>query len=507
MKIFKRKNIRIGLAILLLYGCGGQQDTFQEFVKDGETVYIGRPEVRAIPSGENKVKFFVTINSDPKIKGGKVLNVLGEEVHKFVVDRKTLTDNTLNFEITNDKEGYQLYKVILMNEQGTYKSMTREVAVNVLGSRYVRALKTRTVVKVGVSGKGVIFDWGDTLATSYASFIAYTNTAGKAMTAEVSKKVKKEGEETINKQTIITDVKLGTMVKVHTGYRHSKDAGSFYSKPEEYKVEKPVITSISPLEGEPGSDITITGRNFHPIAKNNKVLFGTLEAVPVSTANATSRLIVTVPGKAKSGNYAVTIKVGETTIPGKTFKVLPKAKPLDRTKMKALKLTGDTGSAYGWVLPNVIDGKTSTGSTGFHNPLGITKTIIPPYTEAFSMFTIDMGVMAKLDKIKWWQRQGANSFLKARREYAEGNPQYFEIWGIAELPADNGASMATGWTRLIKDGQLKKGSVEDAKKGHEYLIDAKHPAVRYIRFVNQKSWNGAKWMHIMEIEMWGKEVK
>ena len=503
MKIFKPKNIPIGLAILfILYGCGGQQDTFQEFVKDGETVYIGKPEVTAVPSGENKVKFFVTINSDPKINAGKVLNVLGEEVHKFVVDRKTLTDNTLNFEITNDKEGNQLYRVILMNEQETYKSMSREVTVNVLGKRYVRTLKTRTV-KVGVSGKGVIFDWGDTLATSYASFIAYTNTAGKAMTAEVSKKVKKEGKETINKQTILTDVKLGTKVKVHTGYRHSKDAGSFYSKSKEYNVETPVITSISPLEGEPEAEITITGRNFHPIAKNNKVLFGTLEAVPASTANATSRLIVTVPGKAKPGNYAVTIKVGETTIPGKTFKVLPKAKPLDRTKMKGLKLTGDTGSAYGWVLLNVIDGKTSTG---FHNPLGITKTIVPPYTEAFSMFTIDMGVMAKLDKIKWWQRQGVNSFLKARREYAEGNPQYFEIWGTDKIPADKGASMAAGWTRLIKDGELKRGSVEDAKKGHEYMIDAKHPAVRYIRFVNQKSWNGAKWMHVTELEMWGKKV-
>ena len=501
MKILKQKNTWIGLAILfILYGCGGQQDTFQEFVKDGETVYIGRPEVRAVPSGVNKVKFFVTINADPKIKVGKVLNVSGEEVHKFVIDRKTLTDNTLNFEITNDKEGNQLYKVILMNEQGTYQSMSREITVNVLGSRYVRALKTRTV-KVGVSGKGVIFDWGDTLATSYASFIAYTNTAGKAMTVEVPKKVKKEGEETINKQTILTDVKLGTLVKVHTGYRHSKDAGSFYSKSKKYKVEEPVITSLSPLEGYGDTEITITGRNFHPIAKENKVLFGTVE-VPVSKATATS-LTVTVPEKTKPGTYPITIKVGQTTIPGKTFKVLQLLE-LDRTKMKALKLTGDTGHAYGWVLPRVIDGKMSTG---FHNPLGITSTIVPPYTEAFSMFTIDMGVLAKLYKIKWWQRQGLNSFLKKPREYAEGNPQYFEIWGTDKIPADNGASMATGWTRLIKDGELKKGSAEDAKKGHEYLIDAKHPAVRYIRFVNQKSWNGAKWIHLMELKMWGKEVK
>ena len=500
MKLFKQKNIWIGLTILLWYGCGGQQDTFQEFVKDGETVYIGRPEVRAVASGENKVKFFVTINADPKINAGKVLNVLGEEVHKFVVDRKTLTDNTLNFEITNDKEGNQLYKVILMNQQGTYKSMTREVTVNVLGKRYVRTLKTRTV-KVGVGGKGVIFDWGDTLATSYASFIAYTNTAGKAMTAEVSKKVIKEGKETINKQTILTDVKLGTLVKVHTGYRHSKDAGSFYSKSKEYKVEKPVITSISPLEGATGDDITIIGRNFHPIAKENKVFFGTVEA-PVSKASATS-LTVKVP-EMTTGDHPVTIKVGETTIPGKTFKVLNLL--LDRTKMKALELTGDTGSAYGWVLSNVINGSTEEGK-GFHNPLAITSVIVPPYTEAFSMFTIDMGVVAKLSKIKWWQRTAFNTFLKKPREYAEGNPQDFEIWGIAELPADKGASMATGWTRLIKDGELKKGSVEDAKEGHEYLIDAKHPAVRYIRFVNQKSWNGAKWMHVMELRMWGKEVK
>ena len=323
MKLFRQKPTGILLTtLLMLLACENQQDTFQEFVKDGETIYIGKPQVKAVPSGENKLKFLVTINADPKINKGEVLDVLDKKIHEFAVDRTTLTDNTVDFELTFEatQEGSQTYKVILMNEKG-YKSMTTEITANILGRRYMRGLKTRTV-NVSVGGKGVIFDWGDTLATSSASFIAYTNIADQATTVEVPKKVEREGEEVSNNQTILTDVKLGSTLEVYTAYKPSEEGGAFHSQAKEYPVNAPVITSISPLKGGEGTEVTITGENFHPTAAENMVLFGTVE-VPVSTASATS-LTVTVPEGITLGDHAITMKVGAATIPGQTFKVTAK---------------------------------------------------------------------------------------------------------------------------------------------------------------------------------------
>lgn len=183
---------------------------------------------------------------------------------------------------------------------------------------------------------------------------------------------------------------------------------------------------------------------------------------------------------------------------------------MDRTKMKAVELTGDLPSAWGWVLRNVFNG-SKTGS-GFHTAASAGDgKIVPPYTKGNHMFTIDMGVVAKLSRIKWWQR-GSNTWV-----FRHGNPRYYEIWGIDKLPDDDGASMApgSGWVRLVKDGEVKKPSgrppqnntAEDlahAANGEEELVPGDAPPVRYIRFVCLENWARSKFVHIMEYELYGK---
>ena len=128
------------------------------------------------------------------------------------------------------------------------------------------------------------------------------------------------------------------------------------------------------------------------------------------------------------------------------------------------------------------------------------------------MFTIDMGVVAKLSGIKWWQRSNGD------HRYNRTNPRFFEIWGTDKLTEDNGASMDTGWELLVKDGEVTKPSgssrgtttAEDnaaSDKGFEYLIPQTKPSVRYIRFVNKRNWLGYKDFNIMEIKMYTEVEK
>ena len=120
---------------------------------------------------------------------------------------------------------------------------------------------------------------------------------------------------------------------------------------------------------------------------------------------------------------------------------------LDIYDFNDISLDGDETDAFGWVKPNMWDGSIGTG---FHTSQSSQGAIIPPYTEGYHMFTVDLGVKAKLSRFKFWQRGGHVIFY-------HGNPRYFEVWGIDEIPADNGASF-DGWTRLVENGEVIKPS-------------------------------------------------
>lgn len=132
---------------------------------------------------------------------------------------------------------------------------------------------------------------------------------------------------------------------------------------------------------------------------------------------------------------------------------------------------------------------------------------LPPYTEPnLIAFTIDLGQLANISRIKIFQRGN----------FDRGNVRYFELWGVDEIPADNGASF-NGWHRLVKDGEIIKPSglpagqlsAEDraaATAGHDIGTDPV-PTVRYIRLITFENWEGSKWVHMGELEVFGKPVE
>ncbi|KAA9325709.1 hypothetical protein F0P94_17400, partial [Adhaeribacter soli] len=72
----------------------------------------------------------------------------------------------------------------------------------------------------------------------------------------------------------------------------------------------PTITSFTPLSGQPGTSVTITGTNFNATAANNVVFFGATRAT-VTAASATS-LMVTVP--AGAAHAPITVLNTATTL-------------------------------------------------------------------------------------------------------------------------------------------------------------------------------------------------
>lgn len=181
---------------------------------------------------------------------------------------------------------------------------------------------------------------------------------------------------------------------------------------------------------------------------------------------------------------------------------------LNRELFRDMFLEGDEPDAFGWTKPNLWNG--SIDGSGFHTAQGEPGTVIPPYTQGYHVFSMDLGVVAKLSRFRFWQRQDTWIFT-------HGNPRSFEVWGIDEIPDDDGASLE-GWTKLVENGEVIKPSggplgsnsaddIAQAAEGEEFEFPIEAPPVRYIRFVNIENWSSSKFMHLMEIKFWGQEIE
>jgi hypothetical protein len=103
--------------------------------------------------------------------------------------------------------------------------------------------------------------------------------------------------------------------EIIAGGHYSQRAWSMYKYRDTIAPNQiPVISSITPLRGEAGTEITITGQNFSDIAANNTVIIGGIRA-KVNSASAT-QLKVTAP---KSSSYELTtVTVNKHTAYSKT---------------------------------------------------------------------------------------------------------------------------------------------------------------------------------------------
>ncbi len=217
-----------------------------------------------------------------------------------------------------------------------------------------------------------------------------------------------------------------------------------------------------------------------------------------------------VPGK-----FAVVAIDRWNNISDTAFAVLTPIKEvkLDINKFKKISpaIPNDSPVAFGWVIENMWN--NNNGGSGYHSaqdePGG--GSLMEPYNEPYPVISFDLGVTAYISRFKFWQRTGTWM-------YTHGNPRLFEVWGIDKIPAGYDGKSLTGWTRLVVDGEVIKPSgaplgqnsaedVASATSGEEFECADPGKPIRYIRFVNQKNWSGAKFMHIMEVNFWGNIIQ
>lgn len=118
-----------------------------------------------------------------------------------------------------------------------------------------------------------------------------------------------ENEVMYNSNSTISDISTGDFNsdgRTDIGFVSFSGFGGLLSWMTATDVQRPVITSISPLIAKPGDKITINGVNFSNIPIKNSVFFGGIRADSFVTASLT-KLEVIVPKSAPYGHISVTV--------------------------------------------------------------------------------------------------------------------------------------------------------------------------------------------------------
>ena len=141
----------------------------------------------------------------------------------------------------------------------------------------------------------------------------------------------------------------------------------------------------------------------------------------------------------------------------------------------------------------VYDGVVEWGNYSF---------ITTPYDFPHYM-NIDLGVLAKLSRMKIWQRVGDDTLFQ------HGMPKSWRMYGKSDMAQAE-------WTLLMECNSFKPSglpigqySTEDweyAEAGEEFMFPLDAEPVRYLRFEFLSTWGGYKGTAFSEFSVWGEVI-
>lgn len=167
---------------------------------------------------------------------------------------------------------------------------------------------------------------------------------------------------------------------------------------------------------------------------------------------------------------------------------------LDRTKFSTFQLPTDSEMGYpGWPLTNAWNG-TPAEPGYYSSSIGLPQHV-----------TINLGVNAKISRVKLWQRTLSNAHFSGQ------NIRKFEIWG-SDSPAADGSF--NGWIKMLDGESIKPSglpigqiSAEDtalAMAGEDFSFPAGLPEVQYLRLRVTETWSpGNNFFLLMEMAFFG----
>ena len=241
----------VAISVLIVIGtsCETTMETYDEFVKEGETIYIGTADTVVVGSGFNKLRFWVAINADPKIKKGYLESSNSAIKHEFEIQRNKPGKDTVQFDL-DLPEGEYTFGLYLKDDAG-HSSVRKEVPATVFGEKYRASLISRSVQDIAVFKDYAIVNWSQAAANIQYTIIKYEDRQGDFHTIEVENQIM---------ETTLHDYKRGGQFSVTSSFQPNENAIEIFVAntledefPNEYLINKSDITALKlPFDASDG---------------------------------------------------------------------------------------------------------------------------------------------------------------------------------------------------------------------------------------------------------------
>ncbi|MBB4037627.1 hypothetical protein GGR21_003547 [Dysgonomonas hofstadii] len=167
--------------VFSLYSCGGMDETYKEFISDGEIHYPGKADSAQVHPGYLRAQLQWLIISDPNIIKCKIV-IDGKKELDISVSRSENVD-TIRTIVDNLDEGIHVFNIYTIDNNGNY-SVKEEVIGQVFGANYIETLYNRRISKVEYDKNNdeVKLTWAMNPEGAIGVEMAYTDSDGVPQT-------------------------------------------------------------------------------------------------------------------------------------------------------------------------------------------------------------------------------------------------------------------------------------------------------------------------------------
>lgn len=217
--------ITLLVAALALGACSKMNDNIDQYLSQGEIIYLAKPDSVHLYAGKERFKteFWV---SDPRVTEMRiywaqrsdsiVVNI--DPDHVFAEPIVVIADKGI-------AEGQYSLTYVTYDNLGN-KSVPEDENVSVYGDMYQASLNNRLVDSKSVSGNKLTINWGNCYSAQEIGIrVSYTDTAGAAKVVEFD-------TETLGKSSVIDGVDTTKEVSYVTVYRPEPTAIDVFTTPE-----------------------------------------------------------------------------------------------------------------------------------------------------------------------------------------------------------------------------------------------------------------------------------
>lgn len=160
------------IGIFVLIGCESMEDTYWDFVKDGEAIYVSKADSLKVMGGRNRAELSWLLISDPKVDQYTVYWNNKRDSLSGGLEKTTSVD-TVRITVENLEEKTHEFEVVIFDKFRN-RSVPSRIISEVYGDRYQRSLLNRSYSSYELIGvDSVILHWSPPEEDLLYSMITY----------------------------------------------------------------------------------------------------------------------------------------------------------------------------------------------------------------------------------------------------------------------------------------------------------------------------------------------